>query len=134
MAQQFKTADPEEKLDLSALGINAPGAFPVWLRVTDEVGARSCASVTLNVSALCAADLGDTDGSAAITSLDASLILQYIVGLIPLDDPSQCRADVNENGAITAYDASFVLQCVVGLCGNLSGDFLASCSAHGHCP
>jgi hypothetical protein len=35
--------------DLAALGITSPGVYPVWLRVTDEVGVRACAQVPLTV-------------------------------------------------------------------------------------
>jgi len=84
-----------------------------------------------------AVNLGDVNGSTSITSYDASLILQYVVGLITFEDPaSQCKADVDQNGGGTSFDASLVLQCVVGLCGNLSPypGFLSSCTSHGHCP
>jgi len=101
----------------------------------DAVG---CAvwSFTTGVSTGCLADLGDTNLNADISAYDASLILQHVVGLITLDLPSQCRADANGGADVTAFDASLVLQCVVGLCTNLSPypDFLASCTAHGHCP
>jgi hypothetical protein len=35
--------------DLASLGITSPGVYPVWLRVTDEVGVRACAQVQLTV-------------------------------------------------------------------------------------
>jgi hypothetical protein len=61
-----------------------------------------------------------------ITAYDASLILQYLVCLDPLDDcpftvsggmiyPQRVAADANCSNQITAYDASLVLQYVVGL-------------------
>ena len=37
------------EIDLAALGIAAPGYYSIWLRVTDTVGVRTCASVTLAV-------------------------------------------------------------------------------------
>ncbi len=63
---------------------------------------------------------------SCITAYDASLILQYLVCLDPLDDcpfatssgaiyPQRVAADANCSGQITAYDASLVLQYIVGL-------------------
>jgi hypothetical protein len=40
---------PLSDSDLAALGITAPGSYAIWLRVTDEVGSRACASSTLLV-------------------------------------------------------------------------------------
>ena len=37
--------------NLASLGITTPGAYPIWLRVTDEVGVRACASASLTVAA-----------------------------------------------------------------------------------
>jgi hypothetical protein len=64
--------------------------------------------------------LGDVNASGEVSALDASLILQEVVGLIEL--PSQQYpaftleiADVSGNGEIRAFDAALVLQYVLGL-------------------
>lgn len=86
-----------------------------------------------NISS-CAADLGDTNENGSITAIDASLILQYIIGSITLTPSQQCKADTNQNSSITSIDASYVLQCSVGICGGLPSNFLTSCQSHGNCP
>lgn len=57
-----------------------------------------------------------SDGAeSGITAMDASLILQKVVGLITLTPHQMIAGDVNGNGAVTAMDASYILQKVVGL-------------------
>lgn len=50
-----------------------------------------------------------------ISAYDASLILQYVVKNVDLDDNQQIAADVNQNGNINSMDASYILEYVVGL-------------------
>ena len=57
---------------------------------------------------------GDVDGDEQITSYDASLILQYVVGNIGENDLVIIVADVDDDKQITSYDASLILQYVVG--------------------
>jgi hypothetical protein len=54
------------------------------------------------------------DFNHAITAYDASLVLRYVVDLIPLSTCKKIAADVNENCMISAFDASFILRLVVG--------------------
>lgn len=82
----------------------------------------------------CIPDLGDTNENGSITAIDASMILQYVTGLVTLTPSQQCKADTNENSSITSIDASYVLQCVAGLCSGLPSDFRLSCQSHGNCP
>jgi len=58
---------------------------------------------------------GDTNGDKNITALDASLVLQYIVGLIGLLPEQQDAADVTGNNTVSAFDAALILQYCVGL-------------------
>ena len=82
----------------------------------------------------CGANLGDVNLTTTITALDASLILQAVVGLIPVDDMLRCLGDVTANGAITSLDAAYILMCTVGNCPGLPNtEFQDSRSAHGHC-
>ncbi len=76
---------------------------------------------------------GDVTMNGVVSSLDASLILQHVVGIDTLDALETFYGDVSQNGQLSALDASFVLQYVVGLIDHLpyitednlsmSGDF-----------
>jgi hypothetical protein len=50
-----------------------------------------------------------------ITAMDASYVLQHLVGLITLNSYQLTAADVNGNGFVSAMDASYILQKLVGL-------------------
>jgi hypothetical protein len=50
-----------------------------------------------------------------ISSLDASTVAQFSVGLIPLTANQQIAADVSGDGTISSLDASRIAQWVVGL-------------------
>ncbi|MEH7076666.1 S8 family serine peptidase [Neobacillus drentensis] len=56
-----------------------------------------------------------SDDINGISSYDASMILQYAVGLIQLDDYQKIAADVDGNGMINALDAAYVLEKSVDL-------------------
>jgi len=63
---------------------------------------------------------GDVDGNGQVTAHDASLILQFIVGLNELPASqypctSEQIADVTGDGNVTALDAALILQYAVGL-------------------
>jgi len=81
----------------------------------------------------CLEDLGDVNKNGQITSMDSSLILQYVVDSIDLVGEERCRGDVNLNKKLTSMDASYILQCTVGNCENLPQEFLSSCSSHSNC-
>lgn len=65
---------------------------------------------------------GDVDDNGSVESFDASLILQYVVGMdpapyapLPWEDWLLIFADTDGNGEVNAYDAALVLQYVVGV-------------------
>jgi hypothetical protein len=58
---------------------------------------------------------GDVSADGNITAYDASLVLQYVVGLIELSLDAQDAADVTGNNTVTALDAALILQYCVGL-------------------
>jgi hypothetical protein len=63
---------------------------------------------------------GDVSGDSNITAFDAALILQVVVGILQLNDPSYPyltleRADVTVDGTVSGLDAALVLQYGVGL-------------------
>ncbi len=55
--------------------------------------------------------IGDVSGDGQVTALDASLILQHLVGITTVG----MEADVSGNGTITTHDASLILQYVAGI-------------------
>lgn len=56
---------------------------------------------------------GDIDNDSFVTANDASLVLQYIVGIITFNDAQIKAADVDNDGTITTNDASKILFYVV---------------------
>lgn len=57
--------------------------------------------------------LGDINNDGLITSYDASLVLQYVVGLLTFNDAEKTAADINSDGIINANDAARILRYVV---------------------
>ncbi|MBT3169031.1 MAG: hypothetical protein HN952_08395 [Candidatus Cloacimonetes bacterium] len=59
---------------------------------------------------------GDIDSNNEITAYDASLVIQYAIGLISgWSNEQQNAADVDGNGMIQTYDASLILQYTLNL-------------------
>ena len=65
---------------------------------------------------------GDIDENFVVQAFDASLVLQYSIGLDPLpQDPipwenwRETASDVDGNGSIQAFDAALILQFSIGL-------------------
>ena len=65
---------------------------------------------------------GDVDANGVIEAYDASIALQYFVGIdpgavapIPWADWRITRSDVDGNGFVEAYDGSLILQYFVGI-------------------
>ncbi len=56
---------------------------------------------------------GDVSGNGEVMAYDASLVLQYLLDLVPLTLSQQIVADVSGADGITALDASLILQYVV---------------------
>ena len=64
--------------------------------------------------------IGDVNGDESVTATDASLVLQYRVGLLTIPNPNYpCFtlevADVSNNGTISALDAWYILAYSTGL-------------------
>lgn len=58
---------------------------------------------------------GDVSGDGDVTAYDASLVLQYVVGLTDFETAQKQAADVTNDGSVTALDAALILQHTVGL-------------------
>ena len=59
--------------------------------------------------------LGDVSMNGDVRAYDASLVLKWLVGYIPLADAQMRNGDVTEDGELTALDASYILEYVVRL-------------------
>ena len=59
--------------------------------------------------------IGDVSANGNITALDASLILQHLVGLDTLSGDQQSVGDVTGDNSLSALDAAVILDHVVGL-------------------
>jgi hypothetical protein len=78
--------------------------------------------VTMNVGDVSLV-YGDVDGNGFVEAYDASISLQYFVGMDPIPeiDPLPWEliriiaADVDGNGSVESYDASLILQFFVGI-------------------
>ncbi len=75
----------------------------------------------------CIDSLGDINMNGKITSIDSSLVLQYIVGMIDLNEEEKCIADVDRNDKITAMDAYYIFQCINNNYENLPFIFRTPC-------
>ncbi|HHE39144.1 MAG TPA: hypothetical protein ENL20_11330, partial [Candidatus Cloacimonetes bacterium] len=58
---------------------------------------------------------GDVDFNGLVQAYDASMILQYLVGYINLDDLQLFVADVSLDSTVSALDATLILQYGVGI-------------------
>jgi len=121
------------------IGFHCTSAANMWRMIVDDINltyqqAASCNMNPCTPAGGCLASLGDVTEEGLITSMDASLILQYVTGIVSFTPSQECKGDVNINSNITALDASYVLRCSVGLCSSLPPDFFTSCTNHGNCP
>ncbi|RZB30843.1 MAG: hypothetical protein AEth_00797 [Candidatus Argoarchaeum ethanivorans] len=53
---------------------------------------------------------GDLDGDSQITSTDAAIVLQIVVGSSPCDPETLAIADMNGDGRVSSLDALIILQ------------------------
>jgi hypothetical protein len=104
-------ADGQAKIQLTLS--SPPGSYAINACVTTPVGKIKiiCTFITIMVDIL----VGDVSGNCEITAYDASLVLQYVVGLTDFSTAQQQAADVTGDGTITALDAALILQYTVGL-------------------
>jgi hypothetical protein len=103
----------------SGSGVAVPGVQvtlrnPSRIEVTNttSAGNYSVTNLTQGSWQIQPAKLGG--GNGAITSLDASRVLQAAVGMYSLTGLEATACDVTGNGSVTALDASRILSLVVG--------------------
>lgn len=56
---------------------------------------------------------GDADNDGKLTASDASMVLQYTLAPMDVDENFMTRCDVDKDGKITATDASIIMQSVL---------------------
>ncbi len=79
-------------------------------------GANEIYTVTVSQEAGTNITYGDVDSSDIVDAYDASLTLQFVVGIPTGIDPfPEIVADVDGNGEVSAYDAGLIMQYVVGI-------------------
>ena len=92
---------------------------------TDAVGGFAFSSLPGGTLTLTPAKNGDAGGG--VSALDASYVLQAVVGLRTLNTHEQLAGDVTGNGTLSALDASRILQFTVGLVARF--DAAAACAS-----
>jgi hypothetical protein len=80
---------------------------------TDDAGAYVFSDPGQNSCVIEPSKLGDFNG--ALSALDASWVLQHVVGLRSFDDHQSLACDVTGDGTISALDAARILQLVAGV-------------------
>ena len=65
---------------------------------------------------------GDVTMNGSVTPFDASVILQYLVGSVELDDGQADAGDVTQDASLSALDAAIILQFTVGMVDDLPYD------------
>ena len=71
--------------------------------------------VTLGVGSVTVVPLyGDVSLNLEVSSFDASLVLDAVVGAVDLNEAAEEAADVSGNGEVSALDASLILRYAVG--------------------
>jgi len=80
---------------------------------TDAAGQYAFAAVANETLQLTPRKTGDV--GMAVSALDATYVLQWLVGLRVLNSEQLLAADVSGNGFVSAFDASLILQYTVGL-------------------
>lgn len=106
-----KKAMSGSRISIDGLKIWAPGGTSPWTLNIDDVSYNPYGTIGIT------AGVGDITGDGSASALDASLILQSVVGTITLTDDQTKIGDVNlsaEGTSVDAVDASLILGFVVG--------------------
>src|SRR5262249_39439343 len=103
-------------LPVAGVEVHVTGPSP-QVADTDATGAFSVAG--LSQTNWTFAPLKHGDAGLGISALDASFILQFLVGLHDLTPDQQLACDTSGNGTLSALDAAFILQFLVSLIPNL---------------
>ena len=97
----------EEGSETVTLTLNANAAYTI-------AAGQGAGSVTI-VDNDPAIVWGDTSLNGSVSALDASFVLQHVVGEMTLEGQAAVAGDVSGDGSMSAYDASLILQLLVGI-------------------
>lgn len=96
----------------------APGASGIlplnFLSALIDNGAATTDTMNGSISLL-VPNYGDVDLNGFVQAYDASLVLQYSAGIIPLNLQQKLNANVTTDATISAFDASVILRYITGL-------------------
>lgn len=95
-------------------------------RLAVSLAASFAMLITAGTTASAAVTYGDVDGSGNVTAVDASLILQHVVGFETLNGDLFRAADVDGNGSVSAIDATLVLQKTVNIIDKFPAETMVS--------
>ncbi|MDP8221046.1 MAG: T9SS type A sorting domain-containing protein, partial [Candidatus Stygibacter frigidus] len=108
----------EVSLDPAGLEV---GIYECEIVITDS-RLETRIPVTMEITESIIINYGDIDDNGEVEAFDASLVLQYSVGIdpapyapLPWEDWRLLRSDVDGNDFTEAYDASLILQYSVGI-------------------
>ncbi|MFN0121748.1 MAG: cohesin domain-containing protein [Blastocatellia bacterium] len=100
------TPKPVPGVTLAAMGA------PAVSRVTGADGAFQLTGLGGGAYTLTPAKTGDVNG---VTSFDAALVAQHVVGVNVLNSCQQTAGDTSNNGSLSSFDSALIAQYVVGI-------------------
>lgn len=96
------------------------------LIATTCVVATMCSISVLGASALTRRLYGDVNNDGVISKADATLIQEYIAGIVEFDKYQKIAADVNADGYINISDVSDIQKLLAGVIDEFeAGDYFA---------
>ena len=83
--------------------------------ITKSIRVNEQTTTVVNIGNTPSILYGDVSLNGEVTSYDAALVAQHVVGIITLDSTQLIRADVSGNGTVSSLDAALIAQYVVGI-------------------
>ncbi|OHA08958.1 MAG: hypothetical protein A3B37_02925 [Candidatus Sungbacteria bacterium RIFCSPLOWO2_01_FULL_59_16] len=109
----------------SSLDVGAAKLNKLWVALGDDIHNTNsgnvgiattmpAATLTVNGSSYVRGGSGDVSEDGSLTSLDAALIAQYLVGTRNLTPAQYAKADVNGDGRVNTLDRDLIANIRVG--------------------
>ena len=108
----FKVKESVQPGTQGSFSITSQGAYSTAAQLVTGTGMAKTLTITVQESA---GLLGDVNGDGEVNAKDATLVLQYAIDLIDLEEHQVILADVNKDGGVNAKDATLILQYAIGL-------------------
>lgn len=108
----FKVKESAELGAQGSFSIQSEGAYSTAAQLVAGTDLAKTLTVTVQEST---GLLGDVNGDGEVNAKDATLVLQYAIDLIDLEEHQVILADVNKDGGVNAKDATLILQYAIGL-------------------